>query len=157
MSDVYTVVCQIIVPLWSAGKDHVCHFVGCGQNERFTYVVMELQVEFSRSPLVKCFVCCWDKITVLHNKSHTSFVSQGEKSGRFTQNHEWRYLLCLNHFTPWKADFRGHWKHSFCWFPAPRYQTCELSSHPTTLLRCSTHSPCNCSWICFCLSVFLKL
>eukprot|EP00066_Takifugu_rubripes_P006832 XP_003971904.1 PREDICTED: tau-tubulin kinase 2-like [Takifugu rubripes] len=25
------------------GKDHVCRFVGCGQNERFTYVVMELQ------------------------------------------------------------------------------------------------------------------
>lgn len=30
--------------LCPAGKDHVCRFVGCGQNERFTYVVMELQV-----------------------------------------------------------------------------------------------------------------
>uniref|UniRef100_A0A3Q3KDD2 Protein kinase domain-containing protein n=1 Tax=Monopterus albus TaxID=43700 RepID=A0A3Q3KDD2_MONAL len=25
------------------GKDHVCRFVGCGQNDRFNYVVMELQ------------------------------------------------------------------------------------------------------------------
>lgn len=58
MSDVYTVVCQNIVPLCSAGKDHVCRFVGCGQNERFTYVVMELQVKFIRSSLVKCFICC---------------------------------------------------------------------------------------------------
>lgn len=27
-----------------AGKDHVCRFVGCGRNDRFNYVVMELQV-----------------------------------------------------------------------------------------------------------------
>uniref|UniRef100_A0A3Q2ZEE2 Tau tubulin kinase 2a n=1 Tax=Hippocampus comes TaxID=109280 RepID=A0A3Q2ZEE2_HIPCM len=26
-----------------AGKDHVCRFVGCGRNDRFNYVVMELQ------------------------------------------------------------------------------------------------------------------
>lgn len=26
------------------GKDHVCRFVGCGRNDRFNYVVMELQV-----------------------------------------------------------------------------------------------------------------
>uniref|UniRef100_A0A8D3BTY9 Protein kinase domain-containing protein n=1 Tax=Scophthalmus maximus TaxID=52904 RepID=A0A8D3BTY9_SCOMX len=25
------------------GKDHVCHFVGCGRNDLFNYVVMELQ------------------------------------------------------------------------------------------------------------------
>uniref|UniRef100_A0A3B3QKP4 Tau tubulin kinase 2b n=1 Tax=Paramormyrops kingsleyae TaxID=1676925 RepID=A0A3B3QKP4_9TELE len=25
------------------GKDHVCRFVGCGRNDRFSYVVMELQ------------------------------------------------------------------------------------------------------------------
>lgn len=41
----------------SAGRDHVCRFVGCGQNERFTYVVMELQVGLIRSPPVKCFDC----------------------------------------------------------------------------------------------------
>lgn len=28
------------------GKDHVCRFVGCGRNDRFNYVVMELQVGF---------------------------------------------------------------------------------------------------------------
>lgn len=28
------------------GKDHVCRFVGCGRNDRFNYVVMELQVRF---------------------------------------------------------------------------------------------------------------
>ncbi|KPP71385.1 tau-tubulin kinase 2-like [Scleropages formosus] len=26
------------------GKDHVCRFVGCGRNDRFNYVVMELQI-----------------------------------------------------------------------------------------------------------------
>lgn len=26
-----------------AGKDHVCRFIGCGRNERFNYVVMQLQ------------------------------------------------------------------------------------------------------------------
>lgn len=26
------------------GKEHVCRFVGCGRNDRFNYVVMELQV-----------------------------------------------------------------------------------------------------------------
>ncbi|MGH0172047.1 UNVERIFIED_CONTAM: hypothetical protein FKN15_062409 [Acipenser sinensis] len=25
------------------GKDHVCRFIGCGRNDRFNYVVMELQ------------------------------------------------------------------------------------------------------------------
>lgn len=25
------------------GKDHVCRFIGCGRNERFNYVVMQLQ------------------------------------------------------------------------------------------------------------------
>lgn len=29
---------------FSKGKDHVCRFVGCGRNDRFNYVVMELQV-----------------------------------------------------------------------------------------------------------------
>lgn len=46
---------NVLCPLCPAGKDHVCRFVGCGQNERFTYVVMELQVESIRSPLVRCF------------------------------------------------------------------------------------------------------
>lgn len=44
------------VLLCPAGKDHVCRFVGCGQNERFTYVVMELQVGFICSPLVEWFL-----------------------------------------------------------------------------------------------------
>lgn len=25
------------------GKEHVCRFIGCGRNERFNYVVMQLQ------------------------------------------------------------------------------------------------------------------
>ncbi|OON14313.1 hypothetical protein X801_09899 [Opisthorchis viverrini] len=28
------------------GKDHVCKFLGCGRNERYSYVVMTLQVGF---------------------------------------------------------------------------------------------------------------
>lgn len=27
-----------------SGKDHVCRFIGCGRNEKFNYVVMQLQV-----------------------------------------------------------------------------------------------------------------
>lgn len=34
--------------LRSSGKDHVCRFVGCGRNDRFNYVVMELQVRVER-------------------------------------------------------------------------------------------------------------
>lgn len=30
--------------LCPAGKDHVCRFIGCGRNEKFNYVVMQLQV-----------------------------------------------------------------------------------------------------------------
>lgn len=44
------------------GKDHVCRFVGCGRNDRFNYVVMELQVGFfffNQEILVKCFICFW--------------------------------------------------------------------------------------------------
>ena len=26
------------------GRDHVCRFIGCGRNDRFNYVVMQLQV-----------------------------------------------------------------------------------------------------------------
>ena len=27
------------------GRDHVCRFIGCGRNERFNYVVMQLQAK----------------------------------------------------------------------------------------------------------------
>ena len=27
------------------GRDHVCRFIGCGRNDRFNYVVMQLQVQ----------------------------------------------------------------------------------------------------------------
>lgn len=48
------------------------------------------------------------KISASHSIRHTSFLSQGEESGRFTQNHDWRHLLCLDHFATRQADFRGH-------------------------------------------------
>ncbi len=34
------------------GKDHVCRFVGCGRNDRFNYVVMELQVGLNSADLM---------------------------------------------------------------------------------------------------------
>lgn len=37
-------VTSLLVLLYFSGKDHVCRFVGCGRNDRFNYVVMELQV-----------------------------------------------------------------------------------------------------------------
>lgn len=39
---------QTVPSLHSSGKDHVCRFVGCGRNDRFNYVVMELQVRVKR-------------------------------------------------------------------------------------------------------------
>lgn len=39
--------------LCPSGKDHVCRFIGCGRNEKFNYVVMQLQV------------CPWDLSTCL--------------------------------------------------------------------------------------------
>lgn len=29
------------------GKNHVCKFIGCGRNDKFNYVVMQLQVSWS--------------------------------------------------------------------------------------------------------------
>lgn len=37
-------VANYVVRCLYTGKDHVCRFVGCGRNDRFNYVVMELQV-----------------------------------------------------------------------------------------------------------------
>ena len=34
---VYLFVCLLV------GKEHVCRFIGCGRNDRFNYVVMQLQ------------------------------------------------------------------------------------------------------------------
>ena len=32
------------------GRDHVCRFIGCGRNDRFNYVVMQLQVWYIFHP-----------------------------------------------------------------------------------------------------------
>jgi tau tubulin kinase len=37
------VICLLLKFLSRIGKDHVCRFIGCGRNERFNYVVMQLQ------------------------------------------------------------------------------------------------------------------
>lgn len=36
--------------LCPSGKDHVCRFIGCGRNEKFNYVVMQLQVSPTAHP-----------------------------------------------------------------------------------------------------------
>ena len=36
---------MIVIILDFLGRDHVCRFIGCGRNDRFNYVVMQLQVE----------------------------------------------------------------------------------------------------------------
>ena len=33
------------------GRDHVCRFIGCGRNDRFNYVVMQLQVQRTHKKL----------------------------------------------------------------------------------------------------------
>ncbi|XP_034625087.1 tau-tubulin kinase 2 isoform X3 [Trachemys scripta elegans] len=42
------------------GKDHVCRFIGCGRNDRFNYVVMQLQSNFAMgrfpSTCRKCYM-----------------------------------------------------------------------------------------------------
>lgn len=47
------------------GKEHVCRFVGCGRNDRFNYVVMELQV--GPLPFITieafCFLSCIINVT----------------------------------------------------------------------------------------------
>jgi len=43
----------------AAGKDHVCRFISCGRNEKFNYVVMDIQgrnlAELRRSQPKGCF------------------------------------------------------------------------------------------------------
>lgn len=44
--DVLTKGTTIIIPFpysFLIGKQHVCRFIGCGRNDRFNYVVMQLQ------------------------------------------------------------------------------------------------------------------
>lgn len=45
--------------IFLSGKDHVCRFVGCGRNEKFSYVVMTLQgknlAELRRAQQKTCF------------------------------------------------------------------------------------------------------
>ena len=36
------IVCFVSVRVF-VGKEHVCRFIGCGRNDRFNYVVMQLQ------------------------------------------------------------------------------------------------------------------
>jgi serine/threonine protein kinase len=38
-SDRFTCCCGLL----HSGKEHVCRFIGCGRNDRFNYVVMQLQ------------------------------------------------------------------------------------------------------------------
>ena len=49
----------IYVYISLTGKDHVCRFVGCGRNDRFNYVVMELQVGFSPVTANQAFDMHW--------------------------------------------------------------------------------------------------
>lgn len=42
---------SLVLPYF-LGKDHVCRFVGCGRNDRFNYVVMELQVGLNAADLM---------------------------------------------------------------------------------------------------------
>ncbi|KAK2103610.1 hypothetical protein P7K49_017466, partial [Saguinus oedipus] len=35
--------CKFVTKNYNTGKDHVCRFIGCGRNDRFNYVVMQLQ------------------------------------------------------------------------------------------------------------------
>lgn len=35
------------------GKNHVCKFIGCGRNDKFNYVVMQLQVSHSAATLTR--------------------------------------------------------------------------------------------------------
>ncbi len=43
-------ICDITAFISCAGKNHVCKFTGCGRNDKFNYVVMQLQVQ--------CFFIC---------------------------------------------------------------------------------------------------
>ncbi|KAB0397886.1 hypothetical protein E2I00_004515, partial [Balaenoptera physalus] len=41
------------------GKDHVCRFIGCGRNEKFNYVVMQLQSNFAMGRLPSTYRKCY--------------------------------------------------------------------------------------------------
>lgn len=44
--------------LLPSGKDHVCRFIGCGRNDRFNYVVMQLQVSVpNKAQMFACVFC----------------------------------------------------------------------------------------------------
>lgn len=51
-------ICNITAFCICAGKNHVCKFIGCGRNDKFNYVVMQLQVQYF---FFFCFICVWKK------------------------------------------------------------------------------------------------
>ena len=42
------------------GRDHVCRFIGCGRNDRFNYVVMQLQVSSFLFWFINLHLDTWD-------------------------------------------------------------------------------------------------
>ncbi len=60
------------------GKNHVCKFIGCGRNDKFNYVVMQLQVSQSVDG---------------HRKS---FIVKGKERNTVTQNRQIALLACNN-------------------------------------------------------------
>lgn len=83
----------------------MCRFVGCGRNDRFNYVVMELQVGFLPS---KSISFSTDAQLLCIIKCFATFASEGKEPGRFAQDHDSRHFLCLDYFEAGQADSRGH-------------------------------------------------
>lgn len=56
-------ICDITAFISCAGKNHVCKFIGCGRNDKFNYVVMQLQVQYFFKLLI--LMCVWKKLQLI--------------------------------------------------------------------------------------------
>lgn len=112
------------------GKDHVCRFVGCGRNDRFNYVVMELQV--GRQMIYSCFWIDGRYLTQVVvtqqpwlQSPEVMFVhwTAGKELGRPATQHELWHIQCLHRTQAGSTNLGSHREHPLCGFFASRHQT----------------------------------
>ncbi|EGV97224.1 Tau-tubulin kinase 2, partial [Cricetulus griseus] len=114
------------------GKDHVCRFIGCGRNDRFNYVVMQLQGRnladlrrsqsrgtFTISTTLRLGRQILESIESIHSVGFLHRDIKPEQVGSIKERYDHR--LMLKHLPPEFSTFLDHIS-SLDYFTKPDYQ-----------------------------------
>lgn len=102
-------ICDITAFISFAGKNHVCKFIGCGRNDKFNYVVMQLQVQYFLFVFLCMFVCvCMWNLSLSLCREGISLISGGvslEGRSVWVRLYGWgnRFWSPLKPFTLWAS------------------------------------------------------